>query len=70
VQYYRTYEEVYGEDKATELLQSAKESVDIVLDSLDKELAYNAVLFLGFRIELSHIYELFTTILLILFGVY
>lgn len=42
----------------------------MVLDTLDKELAYNAVLFLGFRIEPGHIYSLFSTVGLLLFAYY
>lgn len=41
-----------------------------MLDSLDKELSFNAVLFLGFKIELSNIYELFVTVVIIFFAWY
>jgi hypothetical protein len=47
--YYKTYEELFGQEQASALLVNARESVDIVLDALEKELAYNAVKFLGFK---------------------
>ena len=36
--YFKTYEEIFGSEKAEQLLADAKDNVDMVLDSLDKEL--------------------------------
>jgi hypothetical protein len=47
VTYYKTYEELFGRDAADRLIEQAKDSVQIVLESLENENNYNAFTFLG-----------------------
>ena len=45
--YFKQYEETFGEEKAEELIFKTRETVDIVIDYLDKDHAFNGFTFLS-----------------------
>ena len=47
VHYFQTYQEIYGDEAAQELLAKSLESVQFVIDALDKELTFAPQTMLG-----------------------
>jgi hypothetical protein len=56
--YFETYSQAYGVKEGQEMLGAAVESVDAVLDYLEKDLTFNADRFLGVIITPEHLWQL------------